>query len=109
MNKRQRKKKKKKYLPVIADEHNLISMTDEERELAIKEYEKFVEKYAYRKKYKNLKGKYLNYYYPVGKTARESLRKISELCSKKNCSTQPIIVKQSISDINIRNDLDINS
>jgi DNA topoisomerase VI subunit B len=30
MNKRQRKKRMKKYLPIIADEVNLLSMTDNE-------------------------------------------------------------------------------
>ncbi|MEY8345577.1 hypothetical protein [Niallia circulans] len=49
MNKRQRKKRMKKYLPIIADEVNLLSMTDNEREQAFKDYENFKEKFAYKK------------------------------------------------------------
>ncbi|CAK7051879.1 hypothetical protein [Tissierella sp.] len=65
MNKRQRKKRNKKYLPVIADEVNLISMSDEEYKNAIDGYKDFRKKYAYRKKYKNLKGKVLIYVFPI--------------------------------------------
>ncbi|MEK5358061.1 hypothetical protein [Paenibacillus sp. FSL L8-0709] len=39
MKKRQYKKNQKKYIPVIADEFNLMLMTDEEREQAWKGYE----------------------------------------------------------------------
>lgn len=97
MNKRQAKKKKKKYLPVIADEANLILMTDEERNSAIDEYIKFVEKYAYRKRYRDLKkGNYLSYAYPAPKAAVEMLRKFTSRCRKPN--SKSMIVTQSLDD-----------
>jgi hypothetical protein len=99
MNKRQAKKKKKKYLPVIADEFNLLGMTDKERESAILEYVKFVEKYAYRKHYRDLKKHdYLVYAYPAPKAAVEMLRKFTSRCRKHN--SKSMIVSQSLDDFN---------
>lgn len=98
MNKRQRKKKEKKYLPIIADEFNLLTMTDEEREKAFADYEKFREKYAYRKRYKDLKkGKRLRYYYPIGKKYAESLTELNNIT--RSGESKPITVTQSLDDL----------
>lgn len=98
MNKRQLKKRNKKRLPVIADEYNLLLMTDDEREEAIKGYQNFVEKYAYRKKYKDLKrGKYLRYFYPLGKQYSYWLTNVFNSC--KGYSRSPITVTQNLSEI----------
>lgn len=97
MNKRQAKKKKKKYLPVIADEANLLLMTREERDSAISDYVKFVEKYAYRKHYRDLKkGYYLSYAYPAPKAAVEMLQKFTSRCRKP--ISKSMIVTQSLDD-----------
>jgi len=97
MNKRQAKKKRKKYLPVIADEFNLITMTNEEKESAIADYMKFVEKYAYRKHYRDLKGKCLYYSYPSSKAMAETFRKLASVARKTN--SKPIMVTQSLDDV----------
>jgi hypothetical protein len=55
MNKRQMKKKQKKYLPIIADESNLMTMTDSEKNKADEDFNKFRERYAFRKKYNDMK------------------------------------------------------
>jgi len=97
MNKRQLKKKQKKYLPIIADEYNLLTMTEEERQQAYKECDEYRKKYGYRKKYKDLKGNYLNYYYPVGKEHQERMsRIISTLRSK---PIKFMIVEQKFKDL----------
>ncbi|GAF66427.1 hypothetical protein BTS2_3328 [Bacillus sp. TS-2] len=84
MNKRQRKKKEKKYLPIIADEFNLLSMNPTELEKAHSDFREFREKYAYRKKYKNLKeGQVLKYFYPIGSEFTNSLEKFSKIGSSK--------------------------
>ncbi|MCM3227542.1 hypothetical protein [Terribacillus saccharophilus] len=68
MRKRQKKKNQKKYLPIIADEFNLLTMTADERNKAWKEYDAFREKHGFRKKYKDLKNANpLTYYFPVGR------------------------------------------
>ena len=75
MNKRQRKKKEQKYLPIIADEFNMISWTEEEKKEELKKYDQFRERYAYRKKYKDLKhGTFLRYYYPPGQKQQDFFR-----------------------------------
>lgn len=97
MNKRQEKKKEKKRVPVIADEFNLIGMTDEEREEALKGYKDFVKKYTYRKKYKDLKlRKYLVYPFPLGKASREWITNMMNI-GRSNRKT-PITVTQSLND-----------
>jgi len=96
MNKRQNKKREKKRLPVVADEANLLTMTNEELEEAHRGYDEFVRKYAYRKKYKNLKGKYLTYFYPVGKTSSEWLTSIMNVTRRTRKT--PITVTQSLDD-----------
>lgn len=101
MNKRQKKKRRGKYLPVIADEVNLILMSDDERERAIADYMKYVEKYAYRKHYKDLRYKVLNYYYPPPAKAIETLRKMALLSAGKS-SSKPVTVSQSLGDLYIR-------
>ena len=80
MNKRQRKKKMKKYLPIIADEANLLTMTDNEREQAFKDYENYKEKFAYKKNYKNFKeGKPLHYFFPVSQRLNDFLTSVSSV------------------------------
>lgn len=66
MNKRKKKKMLKKCLPLFADEFKLLTMTTDEKEKAFSDAETYRLKYGYRKKYKNLEGKFINYYYPVG-------------------------------------------
>lgn len=96
MNKRQKKKKQKKYLPIIADEFNLITMTDAEREKAFEEYNKFREHYAYRKKYKDLnKGKMLHYYFPPGQQAMNFIQTVSNRVRKQS---KMVTVTQNIND-----------
>lgn len=85
MNKRQRKKKQKKYLPIFADEGNLLTMTKEEQQKAWEEYNKFKERHAYRKKYKDLKnGKALQYYFPVGQSLSDFMSKINRKINQSN-------------------------
>lgn len=82
MNKRQRKKREKKYLPVIADEYNLLTMNEQEREEAWKEYYKFRKRYAFCKTYKELKeGKPLRYYFPCGEQYNKFISQLSRSCS----------------------------
>lgn len=94
MNKRHRKKREQKYLPVIADEVNFCTMTKEEIAQAIKDKEEYRKKYGYRKKYKDLKGKCLIYYYPMGKEHRNWMLKVANRCRKKSSYT----ITQSIND-----------
>lgn len=80
MNKRQKKKKQKKTLPLLADEYPLLTMTKAEWKSAIKQAEKFRLKYGYRKKYSNLKRqKCLKYNYPIGKEYSELLDHIHDV------------------------------
>lgn len=85
MNKRQYKKREKKCLPVVADEVNFCTMTEKELDQAIEEKEKYRKKYGYRKRYKDLKGKYLVYHYPIGtrKEVQAWMLKIGSRCRKK--------------------------
>ncbi|WP_288328077.1 hypothetical protein [uncultured Clostridium sp.] len=97
MNKRQKKKKEKKRILVIADEANLLTMTDEEREQALKDYKNFCKRYTYRKKYKDLKErKHLFYSFPFGKSSREWLNSIAKI-GRRNRKT-PVTVTQSLDD-----------
>lgn len=99
MNKRQLKKRRKKCLPVIADEANLLIMTDEERSEAYKEYQNFVRNYSYRKKYKNLKGKHLVYFYPVGKKIGDFINEMGKRCRKGTVDKKESpMVTQSLND-----------
>jgi len=78
MKKRQYKKNQKKFILVIADEFNLMLMTDEERKQAWNGFLEFRSRYAFRKKYSDLKrAKPLIYYFPFGKTAQTFLKDIS--------------------------------
>lgn len=75
MKKRQRKKNEKKYITIIADEFNLLTMSDEEREKAYKDYMKFRQLYAFKKKYRDLKNaKHLIYYFPVGHSIQQKIQ-----------------------------------
>jgi hypothetical protein len=100
MNKRQLKKRNKKCLPVIADEFNLITMTNKEREEAVTDYLMFVRKYAYRKHYKDLKmtGKYLIYAYPVSKSMREAFSKLSSFKRIPRSQSNMTVATQSVDD-----------
>lgn len=85
MNKRQKKKKAKKYLPIIADEFNLLTMTDIEYEKALKDYKRYRERFAYCKRYKDLKnGKPLRYFFPVGEELFNGLQEMTALTRKLN-------------------------
>lgn len=80
MRKRQRKKNEKKYLTVMMDEFPLIMMTDEERKKAYDGYVAFRKRYAFRKKYKDLRQrKYLVYLPPMGRAMQETLTKIAQV------------------------------
>lgn len=107
MNKRQKKKKEKKYLPIIADEANLLTMTPEERKKAHDDYKRFREKYAYRKKYRDLKtGETLRYFYPTGKKYTDALIKLSKVGNSANGeNAQFVTVTQSIRTINDKTDI----
>ncbi|MCM3443978.1 MULTISPECIES: hypothetical protein [Metabacillus] len=96
MKKRQKKKNKKKYLPIIADEFNLTTMTREELEQANKDYQEYRERYAFRKKYKDLnEGKSLYHSFPVGQKVTNTLKELSSIArSARKSST----VTQSIDD-----------
>lgn len=98
MNKRQKKKKEKKYLPILADEANLLTMTPEERKKAYSDYKRFREKYAYRKKYRDLKtGETLRYFYPTGKKFTEAFINFSKVGnSAMGDNAQFVTVIQSI-------------
>lgn len=68
MNRRQRKKKEKNYLPLMIDEFTLLSLTDEERKKALDVYAHNRERSAYKKKYSDLKegnDKLLFYTFPT--------------------------------------------
>lgn len=99
MNKRQRKKNEKKYLPIIADEYNLLTMTPEERKEAWSDYNSFRERYAYRKKYKNLKeGETLRYYFPIGKKHNNLLKNLHDVGSSKK-HTSFVTITQNNDDL----------
>jgi hypothetical protein len=99
MNKRQKKKNEKKYLPIIADEGNLLTMTDEELTAADKDYLEYSERYAFRKKYKDLKnGKPLSYYFPLGQKFSESMKELSNVARRNRKPNTGTIVSQSIND-----------
>ncbi|MEK5183324.1 hypothetical protein [Paenibacillus sp. FSL P4-0288] len=96
MKKRQYKKNQKKYILVIADEFNLMLMTDEERKQAWKGYEEYRRRYAFRKKYSDLKkAKPLLYYFPFGKTAQTFLKDISKKSRKMGSS---VIIHQGLNE-----------
>lgn len=99
MHKRQKKKNKKKYLPIIADEAYLLTMTDEERTSADKDYMAYRERYAFRKKYKDLKhGKPLHYYFPLGQKFSESMKELSTVARRNRKPNTGTTVSQSIKD-----------
>lgn len=90
MNKRQRKKNQNKFLPIHADESNLLTMTEEEQKQAWIDYLKFRERHAYCKKYrrlkefkKNSKQKMVFYQFPESKTTSDFLKEISNVCRRK--------------------------
>ena len=97
MNKRQKKKRSKKCLPILADEANLLTMTDEEFKEAIREAELYRQKYGYRKKYKNLKG-CLRYHYPAGSKWKDDFSKINAFFNRGR-EIEPVIVIQDIDKI----------
>lgn len=81
VRKRQKKKNSKKYLRIFLDEAPLLYMTIEERQIAHKEYLKYLEKYAFRKQYKDLKDqKNTLYYIPqVSKMERDWRGNVSDV------------------------------
>lgn len=100
MNKRQRKKNATKLIPVIADESNLLFMTPEEYDKAIADYTAYCKKYAFRKKYKDLKTKSLSYYFTIPFKTTEIISTIARLGSSKNKSS--FTVTQSIDDFVVK-------
>lgn len=97
MKKRQKKKNQKKYLLVLADEFNLMTMTPDELKKAEEDFNKYREKYAFRKKYKDLKNqKPLVYYYPPGDKMMKSIKDVSSSGRRQSKTT----VTQSLSDFN---------
>ncbi|MFF0828709.1 hypothetical protein ACFYU8_18110 [Brevibacillus sp. NPDC003359] len=83
MNKRQLKKNEKKYIPIIADEAILLTMTEDEQKRASEEYMIYRNKYAYRKKYKELKNaKPLLYFYPLGNSVSQFAEKLGKRARK---------------------------
>lgn len=85
MKKRQRKKNEKKYITIYVDEFNLITMTDEERKQAWDDYLKYRKKYAFRKRYKDLKtSKPLMYIFPPSQSMGSFISEISKRSRKGN-------------------------
>lgn len=84
MNKRQIKKRRKKCLPVITEYNNLVLMTGEERQNAYKDYKNFIDRYAGRKRYKDLKGKHLTYFVPKGKTLTDFINELFNISKNQN-------------------------
>ncbi|WP_103109539.1 hypothetical protein [Brevibacillus reuszeri] len=83
MNKRQLKKNEKKYIPIIADEAILLTMTEDEQKRAFENYMMYRKKYAYRKKYKDLKNaKPLLYFYSLGNSGRQFSEKLGKRARK---------------------------
>lgn len=99
MNKRQMKKKRKKYLPVLADEVPLLLMTSEEQEQALREFSLFRKRYAYRKTYEKLKKcKGLCYFYSAPQKNSDYLKNLFHLSRKYGtpmAATQSLPVKDS--------------
>ena len=90
MKKRQLKKNQKKYLPILVDEMNLLTMTEEEQAKAWKDYLKFRERHGYCKSYRELKefnkrktSRLLFYRFPVGEKTSEALKELSNLARRK--------------------------
>lgn len=86
MKKRQKKKNHKKYLPILPDEANLLTMTDEEYAKEWNDYLKFREQHAFCKTYKKLKyfqkknkRKMIFYQFPVGTKFAEQMRSLSNI------------------------------
>ncbi|WDV09379.1 hypothetical protein [Lysinibacillus irui] len=102
MNKRQRKKNQKKYLPIHADEFNLLTMTEDEQKKAWSEYLEFREKHAYCKTYRQLKEfKKANkgmifYQFSIGNQMGKFLREVSNFGRKK--SEHSITITQSLTE-----------
>ncbi len=90
LKKRQRKKNENKYLPIYADEFNLLTMTEDEQKQAWNDYLKFREQHAYCKTYRRLKEfkqnnkrKMVFYQFPVGKKTSDFLQEISSIGRRK--------------------------
>lgn len=80
MNKRQKKKLEKRKIYIFADEFNLLTMTDEEREKAWRDYKRFSKKYAFFKTYKEYKAskmKRLYYSFPVSESFNSKLQEVN--------------------------------
>lgn len=77
MNKRQAKKAAKKVSYPLADELFLITLTPEEYQKAMEDYDQYVQKYCrykhYRDKHKNI---HRVYYFPAGEAVRKMLEPI---------------------------------
>ncbi|BAL01874.1 hypothetical protein OBV_p-00190 (plasmid) [Oscillibacter valericigenes Sjm18-20] len=99
MNRRKLKKKLLKCLPAFGDEANLLLMTEEERNQALRERNLYEKKYGYRKTYRRLKKeRFLPYYFSIPKSP-DRTRFVRELLSRVRKSSTNIIVTQSLSEI----------
>lgn len=103
MNKRQRKKNQKKYLPIHADEFNLLTMTEDEQKVAWREYLQFRERYTYCKTYRKLKefkkvnkGRMIYYQFSVGNQMSKFLQEISMFGRKE--SKHSVTITQSLTE-----------
>ena len=99
MNKRQAKKAHKKVTYPIVDEMNLLTLTPEEYQKAIADYDAWVYKHC---RYKHYKDKYkkisfFDYHFPVGKSMQEYYEKVIKTARKYEVNTT--FVFKSLNDI----------
>lgn len=98
------KKKQGKYLPILPDEFNLLTMTEEEWKRAEADFKAYREKYAFRKRYKDLKsdsknGKILLYSYPIGAKKSAFMKELQDVGLSQG-DVKPITIVQKLSDVN---------
>lgn len=102
MNKRQAKKARKKVVYPLIDEFNLISMTEEERKAAWKDFDNYVQKcyryYHYRDKYKVAR-KPCFYSFPVGEAAKKHFEEMLKHMRKYEIS--PVTVVQDLNQLRV--------
>lgn len=71
MRKRQRKKNEKKYLPFYMDEVHLLFMTVEERKESMVKFLEMRKKWAFNKRYKDLKNSRKIYFHVPSTSQKE--------------------------------------
>ncbi|MBO0587589.1 MULTISPECIES: hypothetical protein [unclassified Sporosarcina] len=76
-----------------------MTMTNEESEAAFKGYKDFRERFAFRKKYKDLKeGKPLRYYFSPGQKLNDYVKELSCVSRRVRKSNTVTVATQSIND-----------